>query len=103
MYLDLTVFLFLFVLPFSFAVVRFRRAELPPEIKKKYSARIRLQSIVPFMKRGESKIDPCDLDMLRRYRRALLLAYVVLFGSPLAYYFYLYLRHIYFFDRALTN
>ena len=98
MYLDLTVFLFVFVLPFSFAVVRFRRAELSPEVKKKYSARIRLQSTVPFLKRWESKIDPSDLDIFRRYRRALLLAYVVLFGSPLVYYCYLYIKYIYLFE-----
>ena len=103
MYLDLTVFLFLLVLPFSFAIVRFRRAQLPREVKKKYSAQIRWQSVTPFMKRWESKIDPCDLDIFRRYRRTLLLANVVLFGSPLACYFYLYLRYIYLFDRALNR
>ena len=103
MYLDVIVFLFLFVIPFAFAAVRFKRAELSAKVKKKYSAQIRLQSIVPFMKRWESEIDPSDLGIFRKYRRALLLAYVVLFGCPLSYYCYLYLKYIYFFDRALTN
>ena len=99
MYVD-TIVLSLLCLVAIPAAIRLMRVHIPKETINKYSLRMHLELVIPFIRGWQGKIDSSDLELFRRYRRALFRFYLFGLGVALGYSFYLYLKYIYFFDRS---
>lgn len=62
--------------------------------RKKYSKKIKLQSLLPFARNWETKMNKEDVKIFRKYRQRAFVFIILFWGSILLFNIYLYVRYI---------
>lgn len=91
--LDLSVLVIWVAIQIPFMVWVFR-ANPPKEIRKKYPYWVRLQSVIPFMQRWKTRMEPADVKIWERCRKGFLTQVSVFFGSVVLLNIYMYFRFV---------